>query len=52
MAKNKRKAKKVTLDAFCDFEGHPILITPRIRLAVRAGEVLKTEIAQDETIID
>lgn len=41
-----------TVDAFCDYEGNPILITPRIRLAVRAGEVLKTEITQDKTIIE
>lgn len=41
-----------TVDAFCDYDGDPILITPRIRLAVRAGEVLKTEIAQDDVIID
>ena len=41
-----------TVDVFCDFDGAPIYITPRIRLAVRAGEVLKTEIAQDEIIID
>lgn len=40
-----------TVDIFCDFEGNPIFITPRIRLAVRAGEVLKTRIVQDETII-
>ncbi len=40
-----------TVDIFCDFEGNPIFITPRIRLAVRAGEVLKTQIHQDETII-
>lgn len=40
-----------TVDAFCDFDGNPIFITPRIRLAVRAGEVLKTKIDQDETII-
>lgn len=40
-----------TVDAFCDFEGNPILITPRIRLAVRAGEVLKTRIEQDDRII-
>ena len=33
-----------TVDIFCDFEGNPIYITPRIRLAVRSGEVLKTEI--------
>ena len=36
-----------TVDIFCDYEGNPVLITPRIRVAVRAGEVLKTEIAMD-----
>jgi carbamoylphosphate synthase large subunit len=41
-----------TVDVFCDFEGNPIFITPRIRLAVRAGEVLKTKIVQDEIIIE
>lgn len=41
-----------TVDSFCDFDGNPITITPRIRLAVRAGEVLKTEIDQNEKIID
>lgn len=41
-----------TVDVFCDTEGNPIYITPRIRLAVRAGEVLKTQIDQDETIIN
>lgn len=40
-----------TVDIFCDFNGNPVYITPRIRLAVRAGEVLKTEIVQDEKII-
>ena len=40
-----------TVDIFCDFDGNPIFITPRLRLAVRAGEVLKTEIAQDQKII-
>lgn len=41
-----------TVDIFCDYDGNPVYITPRIRLAVRAGEVLKTEIAMDETIIE
>lgn len=41
-----------TVDVFCDFDGEPIYITPRIRLAVRAGEVLKTEIRQDKQIIE
>lgn len=41
-----------TVDIFCDYEGNPVFVTPRIRVAVRAGEVLKTEIAMDETIIE
>lgn len=40
-----------TVDIFCDFDGNPVLITPRIRLATRSGEVLKTEITQDDQII-
>ena len=41
-----------TVDIFCDFDGNPIYITPRIRLQVRAGEVLKTQIDMDEKIIE
>ncbi len=41
-----------TVDIFCDYEVYPVFITPRIRVAVRAGEVLKTEIAMDEKIIE
>lgn len=44
--------KEYTVDIFCDFNGHPIYITPRIRLAVRAGEVLKTKIVYDQTIVE
>ena len=40
-----------TVDIFCDYDGNPIFITPRIRLAVRSGEVLKTKIVMDEKII-
>ena len=29
-----------TVDIFCDFDGNPIFITPRIRLAVRDGEII------------
>jgi len=39
-----------TVDILCDFEGNPLFITPRERLAVRGGEVLKTRICQDELI--
>ena len=41
-----------TVDIFCDLEGNPVYITPRIRQAVRAGEVLKTQISQDPRIIE
>ena len=41
-----------TVDIFCDLDGDPVYITPRIRLAVRSGEVLQTQIDQDDTIID
>lgn len=41
-----------TIDAFCDYNGNPLLVTPRIRLAVRSGEVLKTQIDQDDKIIE
>lgn len=40
-----------TVDIFADFEGNPIYIIPRVRLAVRAGEVLKTQICLDGQII-
>lgn len=40
-----------TIDIFCDYDGNPVYITPRERMAVRAGEVLKTRIVQDEVMI-
>ena len=43
--------EEYTVDVFCSFDGSPVYITPRKRIAVRAGEVLKTEIACDEKII-
>lgn len=44
--------REFTIDIFCDFEGNPIYLTPRERLQVRAGEVLKTQIYMDKTMID
>lgn len=41
-----------TVDIFCDFSGNPIYITPRERMEVRSGEVIKTRICQDEKIIE
>lgn len=43
--------EEFTVDILCDYDGNPIYITPRNRLAVRSGEVLKTKINLDETII-
>ncbi len=45
------KGREYTIDIFCDFDGAPVYITPRERLAVRSGEVLKTRICQDEQMI-
>ena len=44
--------EEYTIDIFCDFDSNPIYITPRKRLSVRAGEVLKTEICQDKKVIE
>ena len=43
--------REYTIDILCDFEGNPIYITPRERVEVRGGEVLKTEIIRDETVL-
>lgn len=40
-----------TVDIFCDYEGKAVFVIPRVRMAVRAGEVLKTKITMDERII-
>ena len=45
------EGKEYTVDIFCDFTGNPIYITPRERIAVRAGEVLKTRINNDREIV-
>ena len=42
--------EEYTVDVFCNFHGEPIFITPRQRVQVRAGEVLKTKIALNETV--
>lgn len=44
--------REFTIDIFCDFDGNPIFITPRERVQVRAGEVLKTMIYMDEKMIE
>lgn len=41
-----------TIDIFCDWDGEPVSIVPRERIQVRAGEVLKTRIELDQTMIE
>lgn len=42
------EGREYTVDILCDFDGNPIYVTPRERLAVRSGEVLKTCMVHDE----
>lgn len=46
------EGREFTIDIFCDFYGNPIYITPRERVQVRAGEVLKTQICMDEVMLE
>lgn len=46
------EGREYTIDIFCDWDGNPLTIVPRERLQVRAGEVLKTQICIDRTMID
>lgn len=43
--------REYTVDIFCDFSGSPIFITPRQRLLIRSGEVIKTKVDLDSKII-
>lgn len=44
--------KEYTVDAFVDFDGNIISVVPRIRLAVRSGEILKGQIDMNPLIIE
>lgn len=46
------EGKEYTIDIFANYDGSVVFITPRERLAVRGGEVLKTRIVQDDIMID
>lgn len=41
-----------SVDAFCDFDGNPITVVPRIRLATRSGEISKGMIDKNREVID
>lgn len=46
------EGKEYTIDIFCNWDGEPVSIVPRERVQVRAGEVLKTRIELDKTMIE
>lgn len=46
------EGEEYTVDIFCDLDGNAVFITPRVRVAVRSGEVLQTRIAMDDTIVE
>jgi len=45
------KGEEFTVDCFLDFAGNIITIVPRLRIATRAGEILKGQIIKDKQII-
>mgnify|MGYP001451839670 CR=1 FL=1 len=46
------EGEEYTVDAFLDFNGNIITIVPRLRIAVRSGEILKGKIVKDREIIN
>lgn len=46
------EGEEYTVDIFCDFDGNAVFITPRVRVAVRSGEVLQTRIVWDDVIVE
>ena len=44
--------EEYTIDCFLDFEGNPITIVPRRRIATRSGEIIKGKIVKDREIIN
>lgn len=40
------------VDIFTDFEGNPITIVPKLRVASRTGEITKGKIVKDKRIVD
>ena len=43
---------KNTVDVFLDFEGNVITVVPRLRIAIRSGEISKGKIIRDREIIN
>ena len=46
------EGKEYTIDAFIDFDGKPVTIVPRERIATRSGEISKGKIVKDRELIN
>ncbi len=46
------EGQEYTVDALTDFDGDPVLIVPRKRLAVRSGEILKGQLEKNQSIVE
>lgn len=46
------EGQEYCIDIFTDFEGNPITIVPKLRVAARAGEIMKGKIVKDKRIIE
>lgn len=46
------EGEEFTVDVFTDFDGNPITIVPRVRLATRGGEVAKGLVKKDQEITE
>ena len=44
--------EEYTVDVFLDFDGNVITIVPRLRIAIRGGEISKGKIVKDRNIIE
>lgn len=46
------EGREFTVDVFLDFDGNLITVVPRLRMAIRSGEISKGKIIKDKEIID
>ena len=46
------EGQEYCVDIFTDFDGNPITIVPKLRVAARAGEIMKGKIVKEQRIIN
>ena len=52
MVQDYMDGEEYTIDVFLDFDGNIITMVPRLRMAVRSGEILKGRIVKDAAIME